>query len=151
MLYGVRKVVPLNKHRFDVVEKKTYKQRFNVNHPFEKLKSIAGSSIPPCDAKLAPYMDRSGFVARLWGNTHHQNLGKIPTIGWEKIDEEYRVIWFIGKQLPPALIPEMQVDTEPDDNAGDAPADGGDGVDEDHDPLPREMESSDEDSEDDHE
>ena len=44
VLYGTRKLVPLNKHRFKVVEK-TYKRKSNAKHPFEKLKSIAGSSI----------------------------------------------------------------------------------------------------------
>lgn len=152
VLYGARKAVPLNKHRFNVVEK-TYRQKSNANHPFEKLKSIAGSSIPPCEAELAPHIDRSGFVARLWGNAHHQNLDKTPDIGWEKVDGEFRIIWFHGEQLPPALIPEIQVDTDPDNNAGNAFGDDGTegDVEDDHDPLPRQMESSDEDSDDDHE
>ena len=42
--YGTRKLVLLNKHHFNVVEK-SYKRRSNAKHPFEKLKSIAGSSI----------------------------------------------------------------------------------------------------------
>ena len=51
--------------------------------------------------------------------------------------------------MRPALIPEIQVETEPDDNGGDAQGDGGkdDDVNEDHDPLSREMESSDDDHE----
>ena len=65
VLYGSRKLVRLNKHRFNVVEK-TYKRKSNAKYPFEKLKSIAGSSIPPGEAELAPHVDRSVFVARLW-------------------------------------------------------------------------------------
>ena len=132
---------------------KTYRKKSNAKHPFEKLKSISGSSIPSCESELAPQGDRSAFVARLWGKAHHQVLNKIPTNGWENVDSEFCIIWFHGEQLPPALIPEVQVD----DNSGDALEDDGlEGMGEcvngDHDLLPEEMESDeDENTDDDHE
>jgi len=67
VLYGARKLVSLNKHRFNAVEK-TYKSKENAKHPFERLKSIDGSSIPPCESELATHIDRSAFVSRLWGS-----------------------------------------------------------------------------------
>lgn len=111
VLYGARKLVPLNKHRFNVVEK-TYKGKANAKKPFEKLKNIAGSSIPPCESELDPHIDRSAFVARLWGSSHQQDLDKTPTSGWENVDGEFRIIWFNGEQMPPALLPEIEVGSE---------------------------------------
>lgn len=137
VLYGARKVVPLNKYRFSVVDK-TYRQKSNARHPFEKLKSIEGSTIPPCERELAPHIDRSGFVARLWGNAHHQIIEKTPTSGWEKSNNQFQIVWFDGEQMPPTLIPE--VPTEPIE-------DGGEYADEDQDPPLQELESSDEESE----
>ena len=54
--------------------------------------------------------------------------------------------------MPPALIPEIQVQKKPDNNGDDTHGDGERDVvaDEDYDPLSKEMESSDEDSDDDH-
>lgn len=147
VLYGARKIVPLNKHRFTVVDR-TYNRKANAARPFDKLKSISGSSIPPCEAELAPHIHRSAFVARLWGSAHQQNLEKMPTKGWETVDGEFRVIWFEGDQLPPALIPKIQVEKEPSDStAAEGLVNYDD--DEDHDPLPGEMESSDDDDDDD--
>ena len=124
-----------------------------MKSPNTVLKSISGSAIPPCEAELAPHIDMSAFVARLWGSAHQQYLDKTPPNGWENVDGEFRVIWFDGEQLPPALIPAIQVQTEANYNADDTQGDGDmdDDVDEDHDPLPMEMESSDEDSDDDYE
>ena len=144
VLYEARKIVKLNKHRFNVVDK-TYSRKSNAGRPFDKLKTIAGSSIPPCEAELAPHIERSAFVARLWGSAHQQQLDKAPTSGWENVDGEFRIVWFDGNQLPPALVPEIQVGNV-DDVQGIVDMD--DDVDEDHDPLPTEMESSDEDSDD---
>ena len=116
-LYGLRKNVntSLNKHRFNVVEK-TYSRRGNSTQPFQKLKSIEGSSIPPCEAELAPHIDRNAFVARLWGSAHQQRMNKVPHMGWEKVDNEFHVVWFYGEQLPPSLVPEIHVPVELDLN-----------------------------------
>ena len=127
--------------------KKTYKRKEKAKHPFEKLKSIDGSSIPPSETELAPHIDGSAFVARLWGSAHHQDLDNTLTSVWENVDSEFRIIWFNGEQMPPALISEIQAKTEVSDAQGDGGGTGDD-VEEDHDPLPREMESSDEDTDD---
>jgi len=148
-LYGAKKRLPLNKHRFNVVDK-TYNRRANTVRPFDKLKSIAASSIPPCEAELAPHIDRAAFVARMWGNAHQQYLDKIPSSGWEYADREYRVIWFHGEQLPPALLPRIENTTELGDcDLGDDASESGDlnMEDDDHEPLPAKMEWSDEEDE----
>lgn len=142
VLYGARKPVPLNKHRFNVVEK-TYKRKATAKHPFDKLKSIEGSSIPPCESELAPHIDRCAFVARLWGSAHQNDLQKTPACGWEIIDGEFRIIWFNGEQMPPALIPEIQSEKEVGHEDGID-----DDADEDHDPLLGDMESSDDETSD---
>ena len=147
LLYGARKLVSLNKHRFSIVEK-TYQQKSNVKYPFERLKSIAGSSIPPCETELLPHIDRSSFVARMWGSAHLQHLDKTPTSGWENINGKLNIIWFNGEQMPPALMPENQVQNRSDENGGDAQDDDTQDDDEDCDLLSREIESSDSDDDD---
>lgn len=142
VLYGACKPVPLNKHRFNVVEK-TYKRKATAKHPFDKLKSIEGSSIPPCESELAPHIDKCAFVARLWGSAHQNDLQKTLTSGWESSDGEFRIIWFNGEQMPPALIPEMQPEKEVGNEDGIF-----DDADEDHDPLLGDMESSDDETSD---
>ncbi len=111
VLYGMKKMVPLNKHRFDVVSQ-TYTKKAKASHPFDKLKHIDGSSIPPCEAELAPHIDRSAFVARMWGAAHCQYLDKIPAAGWEKVDDKLSITWFDGPQLPAELVPELKVTSE---------------------------------------
>jgi len=148
VLYGARKVVPLNKHRFNVVDR-TYRRKSTAAHPFDKLKSIDGSSIPPCEAELALHVDRSAFVARLWGSAHQRYMDKMPTNGWDNVDGEFRINWFEGEQLPPVLVPALHVDDTTDGNESTPPSHADDEEDEDYTPLPTELESSDENDTDD--
>ena len=148
VLYGARKVVPLNKHRFNMVDR-TYRQKSTAAHPFDKLKSIDGSSIPPCEAELALHVDRSVFVARLWGSAHQRYMDKMPTNGWDNVDGEFRINWFEGEQLPPVLVPALHVDDTTDGNESTPPSHADDEEDEDYTPLPTELESSDENDTDD--
>ena len=139
MLYGARKTVSLNKHRFNVVDQ-TYNRSTNAKTPFDKLKSIAGSSMPPYEAELAPHIDKNAFVARLWGSAHQQYLDKTPTSGWEIIDGVFQIVWFNGDQLPSSLLPEIDSSYHVERND----------IDDDHYPHLAEMETSDEDSDDDY-
>jgi hypothetical protein len=132
VLYGARNVVPLNKHRFNVVDHTILQAEGHCDaHPFDKLKSIDGSSIPPCEAELTLHVDRNGFVARMWGSAHQRYMDKMPTNGWDNVDGEFRINWFECEQLPAALGPVLHVDDDDDD-------------DEDYTPLPTELQSSDE-------
>ena len=145
-LYGARKSIPLNKHRFNMVEK-TYKPKSNAKCPFTNLKSIAGSSIPPCEAELMPHIDRSAFVARMWGSAYQKDLEKTPENGWEYINNNFRFIWFNGDQMPNVLVSKISVETDARRNDCDDQdnCDSVNDVDENLDPLRMEMESSDED------
>ena len=118
--------MPLNKYRDQVVND-SYSKKGKAVDPFHKLKSIEGSSIPPSEA----HIDRSAFVARLWGSAHKQQLKKTPDSGWDLENGSYRIIWFLGNQLPFNLT--SDIETEYDDDK-----------DEDHAPSLDEMESSDE-------
>ena len=88
------------------------------------------------------------LITRNW--TKHQPADR------ENVDGEIRTIWLNGEQIPPALILEIQIETAPEGNGGGAHRDDAHGSDDteedDHEPLPMEMEpSSDEESDDDHE
>ena len=85
----------------------------------------------------------------MWGSAHHQDLDKTPTSGWENISGEFHIIWFNGEQMPPALIPEVEIEKKPDNAQGDCEKDND--ADEVYDSLSRELESSDVDSDDDQE
>jgi hypothetical protein len=85
------------------------------------------------EAELALHVDRSGFVASLWGSAHQHYIDKMPTNGWDNVDGEFRINWFEGEQLLAALGPALHVDDD----------------DEDYIPLPTELESSDENDTDD--
>ena len=113
LMYGVKKTTTLNNYRFDVVNR-TYNRKSNSMRPFDKLKSIEGSSIPPCSAELRPHSVRTGFVATMWGSSHLATIPKSPTAGWEIVDGHYRVIWFDGQQLPQVLVPEIPVEMDAD-------------------------------------
>ena len=43
-------------------------------------------------------------------------MNKVPHMGWEKVDNEFHVVWFYGEQLPPSLVPEIHVPVELDLN-----------------------------------
>ena len=87
--------MPLNKYRYHVVNN-TYSVKGKTLDPFTKLKSIEGSSIPPSEAELSSHIDKSAFVARLWGSAHRQHLKKTPDSGWDLEDGIYKIIWFQG-------------------------------------------------------
>lgn len=130
-LYGAKGSTSLNKHRFNVVEK-TYNHKGKA--PFSKLKSIAGSSIPPCEAELAPHIDRCAFVAKLWGSAHRRYIDKTPTKGWDVIENEYRVVWYYGEQFPSSFLPHIPDDltvndSDDDDNHDEIESDSEDGSD----------------------
>ncbi len=48
----------------------------------------------------------------MWGAAHCQYLDKVPTAGWEKIDDKLSITWFDGPQLPAELVPELEVTSE---------------------------------------
>ena len=109
--------------RFDVVQR-TYGPRDDCDKPFEKLKSVDGSTIPPCHRELDQHVRRSAFVARMWGKANGPVIDKAPTYddGWETIDDKYKIVWFVGEQLPEELVPNVnapQVNGDDDDDGND--------------------------------
>ena len=119
-IYGARvsSKCALNEHRYKVFEK-GFGPKASSKNPLEKLKGIAASAIPPCEAELIEHIHQASFVARMWANADQKDIEQHPSVsdGWN-LDENglYQIIWFKGSQLPKALIPDVDHDVENDDS-----------------------------------
>jgi len=111
----------LNQHRYKVFEK-GYAPKASAKNPLEKLKGIAASTIPPCEAEVIEKIHRASFVAKMWANADQKEIDQHPAVsdGW-KLDDNgsYEIIWFEGSQLPAALIPDRDVDEENENDESD--------------------------------
>ena len=77
VLYGARKSVPLNCHRYRVFDK-AYRAK-DSKKPFQKLKGIDASAIPPCESVISQKIARTSFVTRMWHVTYANSVPKCPT------------------------------------------------------------------------
>ena len=136
-LYGARKPVPLNKHRFNVFEKK-----FGPKKGKKLLASLKGadaSSIPPSENEINQKIYRSNFIAMTWHEACNNEIAKEPKLGWKMEDNSFRHIWFTGPQMPDSVVPDeedaeddnadmsthLTSDTDDDDDDDDENGDGG--------------------------
>ena len=120
VMYGAKTGTDLNDYRFRVVEK-TYTTKSRGQMPFHSLKTIDGGSIPPCASEIAPHIARANFIAVMWANADSNNIKKTPERedGWDVTDGGYGVIWFLGDQLPPSLIPAIPDEGDSDEESDD--------------------------------
>lgn len=131
-LYGARKIVPLNKHRFRVFEKAFGPK--DEARPLHRLKGIDASDIPPYEAVVEQKVLRTNFVARMWNAACNNRIPKQPDFGWEMSNESYRVVWFDGPQMPESVVPEAgpngnDEENDEEDSSTDKSDDGDDGSD----------------------
>ena len=83
-IYGAKEdCQSLNGHRFQVVYK-SFGPKKDAN-PFDKIKGVDGSCLPPCEAELLPHIQRAAFVARMWANAHEPYINQSPcqSDGWD--------------------------------------------------------------------
>ena len=76
--------------------------------------------MPPCEAELQQHIRRSAFVEKMWPDADKQTIHKHPTpeYGWDLDNNQYKIIWFEGLELPDTLIPDREVvQCENDDSA----------------------------------
>ena len=123
VLYGAKKRRSLNSQRYMTVEK-SYAGKGGPENPFQGLRNIEGSSIPPSEAEVGPHIDRSNFVAHMWASALNTDLPKHPEKGWVLDDGKYIPVYFTGPQLPPSLVPHVP-DSDEDEEQEDAVNMGG--------------------------
>ena len=83
--------ISLNQYRYKVLEK-SYGPKVNSKNPLDKLKGIDGCNIPPCRSEIIPHMNRSSFVARMWGNADRNYIEQKPmstSDGWNVVEDTY--------------------------------------------------------------
>ena len=85
LLYGAKKPMALNKYRHRVFEI-AYAPK-DPAKPFAKMKGVEASSLPPCEAEVRQQIERTAFVAKYWHDAHLNSVTKIPSKGWELIDD----------------------------------------------------------------
>ena len=120
-IYGAKEnCQSLNGHRFQVVYK-LFSPKKDAN-PFDKIKGVDGSCLPPCEAELLTHIQRAAFVDRMWANTLEPCINQSPcqSDGWDSINGEYNMIMFTGEQLPDKLLEDKNLTEEEDeDNSND--------------------------------
>lgn len=122
-LYGARdnSKVALNTHRYKRFET-VYKPKMRGKNPLEKLKGIDASGLPSCEAEVMCHLKRVAFVARMWADADQSQLAQHPSVedGWTLDDGIYNPIWFEGPQLPDALVPDENEESEENDDSLEA-------------------------------
>lgn len=103
--------------------------------PLENIKGADPTYYPPCQSVLRSHISRCHLVVKMWKNA----ISSVPNIldpleyGWIRVEGDYAIEWFQGRQLPQSLvdviptpneIPSGSADEEPDDD--DIDADSGD-------------------------
>lgn len=73
--------------------------------PLAKIKGADASTLPPSRAVLVQKVKRTNYVAMIWKNAHLQdpvsNSTTDPTeSGWQLIDGKFKMVWFLGDQMP---------------------------------------------------
>ena len=106
----------LNEYRYQAFEK-AFGPKATSRNPFQKMKGIDPSSLPPCEAELRQHLRRTSFVADMWSTADEPTIQQYPnsTNGWELCDSAYHIIWFDGPQLPDTLEPEESGEEEEDE------------------------------------
>lgn len=112
-MYGAKKTIPLNRHRFLTFEK-TFGPK-EGRHPFASLKGVDASCIPPCEDVVRQKIHRSNFVAMMWHSACKNILPKAPQEGWELKNNEYKFVWFTCRQMPDDVVPDEEPDELEDD------------------------------------
>ena len=116
-IYGAKEnCQSLNVHRFQVVYK-SFGPKKDAN-PFDKLKGVDGSCLPPCEAELLPHIQRAAFVARMWANAHEPyiNQSHCQSDGRDFINGEYNMIMFKDEQLPDKLLEDKNLTEDEDED-----------------------------------
>ena len=114
-IYGAKKEIPLNKHRFLCFEKSFGPKK--GKGLFTSLKGVDASSIPPCENVIRQKIHHSNFVAMTWHAACNNEIPKEPIKGWELVDSGYQIVWFTGSQMPDSVLPDS---ANPTDNDSDA-------------------------------
>ena len=106
----------LNDYRYQAFEK-AFGPKATSRNPFQKMKGIDPSSLPPCEAELRQHLRRASFIAKMWSTADEPIIDQYPnsTNGWELSDNSYHIIWFDSPQLPDALVPESVSSDEEED------------------------------------
>ena len=117
-LYGQGTLSSVNEARVRIFLQK-YKPA-NPDSPFERIKGIDASMLPPCKDVLIQNMARCNYVAYLWKHAHLRDpQDKIqPTDhGWKEVNGIFLPVWFTGSQIPTILSETIEPDE--DENEGD--------------------------------
>ena len=113
-LYGAKKPVLLNKHRYNVFQKKFGPKK--GKKLLASLKGVDASSIPPCENVINQKIHRCNFIAMIWHAACNNIVPKEPKLGWEIENNSYQHVWFTGPQMPDSVAPDGSEDNEDDDD-----------------------------------
>ena len=94
--------------RFDLFEEHFAPKR--RSKPFEKIKGINPSSLPPCKASLVEKIKRSHFVASVWKRATLPDTVVLDPeeYGWKLQDGHYVINWYDGQQVPDDIYEKLE-------------------------------------------
>ena len=95
-LYGMPKL-----HKVDDARYAAFQQKFSPtkhSDPFDKIKGINPSSVPPCHSVLLNKIRRTNYMATLWkkAGVHKPCVLKSENHGWTLNESAYRINRFEG-------------------------------------------------------
>ena len=135
-VYGKRKLTSINEVRLQIFASK-YKPKKNGTKSITDVKSMDGSSMPPCQRVLQQKIKRTNLVATRWcaATEPFEPVMSPYDYGLDCEDKEYRIKWFEGEAAPRSL--DIMLEDADDEENG--------GVDDDEDIVTEDESSADED------
>ena len=122
IMYGQQNLLFVDKAREMMFDNKYAPT--NRDQPFDKIKKVEASSLPPCFSTLLEKIRRSNYVAYMWkrANLSDPRLPDPEESGWVKKDSKYQLNWYTGNQLPSNLqanLEENGLQQENDDSSSE--------------------------------
>ena len=110
IMYGLPKLSSVDQAREMIFDKKYAPA--NKNQPFEKIKKVDASSLPPCLNTLVEKINRSNYIAYMWKRANHSDphTPDPEECGWIKIESKYQLNWYVGNQIPDNLQSTVEED-----------------------------------------
>ena len=122
-VYGKKKLTSINEVRFQIFLDK-YKQKKKKNQSITDVKTMDGSSMPPCFKVLKEKIKRTSLVASKWYSSTDPYEPDMPPEchGWIIHEGKYKMKWFEGPAAPKSLdivLTDAGSEDEDEENDGD--------------------------------